>query len=53
MTSPPAKAPGCDQSRSFLPETRQAAWSTGRAGWQSLVTDILWNYHRYLEETRA
>ncbi len=37
----------------FLPETRQAAWTAGHAGWQSLVTDILWNYHRYLEETRA
>jgi len=37
----------------FLPETRQAAWTAGRAGWQSLVSEILRNYHRFLTETRA
>ncbi len=37
----------------FLPETRQAAWTPGHADWQSLASEILWNYHRLLVETRA
>ena len=44
---------GLEELFAFLPETRQAAWTAGCAGWQSLVSDILWNYHRFLVETRS
>ena len=43
----------CEELFRFLPETRQAAGCTGRPGWQALASEILWNYHRFLAETRA
>ena len=37
----------------FLPERRPETQAATRPRWQELASDILWNYHRFLTETRA
>ena len=42
-----------ERLQSFLPLSRRAAFVPERPAWQTLASDIAWNYHQFLEETTA
>ena len=42
-----------EELRRLLPVVRGGSLFDGRPVWQQLASDIVWNYHEFLENTRA